>query len=111
VPPVHGRRHHKTKSLQGADLSLYPAFKWCADFGKEWYLPALNELKAIYANKSKLNKILSKIDKPILSSTSTYWSSNETDYEWAYVLFFSNGNSDNDHDKSSTCPVRAIRAL
>jgi hypothetical protein len=60
VPPVHGRRHHKTKSLQGADLSLYLAFKWCADFGKEWYLPALNELKAISANKSKLNKILSK---------------------------------------------------
>lgn len=108
---MHGRRHHKTKSLQGADLSLYPAFKRCADFGKEWYLPALNELKAIYANKSKLNKILSKIDKPILSSTSTYWSSNETDYEWAYVLFFSNGNFGSNYDESNTYQVRAVRAL
>ena len=29
----------------------YPAFAVCSDYGPEWYLPALNELKTIYENK------------------------------------------------------------
>ena len=43
----------------------YPAFAWCADLGEGWYLPAIDELKAIYDIRN------------ILNVTSWYWSSTE----------------------------------
>lgn len=33
----------------------YPAFAWCADLGEGWYLPAIDELKAIYDIRNILN--------------------------------------------------------
>ena len=44
----------------------YPAFAWCADLGEGWYLPAIDELKAIYDIRNILN---AKYDN--------YWSSTE----------------------------------
>ena len=38
--------------------SKYPAFKWCADIGDGWYLPAINELNAIYNQKELINRAL-----------------------------------------------------
>jgi hypothetical protein len=50
----------------------YPAFAWCADLGEEWYLPAINELKAI----SDIRKILNV-------RYELYWSSTENkEYEF-----------------------------
>ena len=43
----------------------YPAFAWCADLGEGWYLPAINELKAIYSIRN------------ILNDKYWYWSSTE----------------------------------
>lgn len=34
----------KIKSISGWQ-SKYPAFKWCADIGDDWYLPAIEELE------------------------------------------------------------------
>ena len=34
------------KAIQGWE-SMYPAFKWCADLGEGWYLPAMNELSGL----------------------------------------------------------------
>lgn len=70
----------------------YPAFKWCADIGDGWYLPALNELKEIYNHKAVLNEVLlangmdelASKDGWVLSSTE------ENDY-LAYSLSFSSG--------------------
>lgn len=33
--------------VKGLGIAGYPAFKWCADKGDKWYLPALNELEFI----------------------------------------------------------------
>ena len=33
----------------------YPAFAWCADLGEGWYLPAIDELEAIYNIRKILN--------------------------------------------------------
>lgn len=44
----------------------YPAFAWCADKGKDWYLPAINELRMIR-------------DAKIVVLSEKYWSS--TEYE------------------------------
>jgi hypothetical protein len=36
----------------------YPAFAWCASLGDGWYLPAHDELYAIYAQRTAINKAL-----------------------------------------------------
>ena len=50
----------------------FPAFKWCADLGEGWYLPALQELKTISSNKSLIE---SKLNKPL--GDNFYFSSTE----------------------------------
>ena len=89
-------------------LSKYPAFKWCADFGADWYLPAINELETIYSNRSKLNTTLSKVGGTSLGSTA-YWSSTEYGGYNAYLITY-NGYTSTSY-KSNSQHVRAVRAL
>ena len=85
------------------------AFTWCANYGTDWYLPALNELKAIYNNKSTINSTLSARGYTTFG-TSYYWSSTE-DYNYrAYILKFSDGNSGS-YSKDETNKVRAVLAF
>ena len=49
----------------------FPAFKWCANKGEGWYLPAKEELLEIARNKALLNQVL---DRPIYCRQ---WSSTE----------------------------------
>ena len=58
--------------------SNYPAFKWCADLGENWYLPAINELKVVYEQQAMIDKVLK--DNGLESSMSNnmcFWSSTE----------------------------------
>ena len=49
---------------------LYPAFRWCADLGEDWYLPAIEELEVIYNNKAQvLPKLLNDKNNCLHSST------------------------------------------
>ena len=95
------------------DLSKYPAFKWCADYGTDWYLPALNELKVIYNNKSIINSTLSEYGfKQLQSSTSDYASSNESSYYNYREAYFERSswyyNSTSKYDESQ---IRAVLAF
>ena len=49
----------------------YPAFRWCTELGEGWYLPAIEELVAIYNNKSLITPaVLADINKShFISST------------------------------------------
>ena len=38
--------------------SSYPLFAWCESLGSQWYIPAIKELEAIYANKGLLRSPL-----------------------------------------------------
>ena len=79
------------KSLD-ADLSDYPAFKWCDDYGfGNWYLPAKNELQAIYDNRSTINSTLSANGYTTLGM-GYYWSSTEDLNLSAYLFDFNLGN-------------------
>lgn len=60
----------------------YPAFKWCADYGKDWYLPARNELYTIYEQKSIIDSTLSA--NGYTSLKRDYWSSTESSGSYAY---------------------------
>lgn len=65
--------------------STYPVFKWCADFGEEWYLPSRFELEAMYANKEELNHHLTdKIE-------GSYWSSTENS-SGVWIVYMDNGD-------------------
>ena len=96
------------KSIDGWEEN-YPAFKWCADLGENWYLPALNELHAIYEAMNVLNEILSANGYTTLSGS--YWSSTEHEYEsGAYWLNFSDGDWDFSY-KDNSNSVRAVVAF
>ena len=106
------------ESNPNADFTKFYAFKFCMDFGQDWYLPALNELKKIYSNVSELNAMLTKIGGTILDTSSIYWSSTEYNGSRAYYLNFKNGESDECYktlseytNNYSGHKVRAIRAL
>ena len=89
----------------------YPAFRWCADYGSGWYLPAINELNEIYAQKDKINKTLSAngMDK-LCSQASTLWSSTEYNHSLAGSIYFS-GGSVGSSTKYHINAVRAVRVL
>ena len=89
----------------------YPAFKWCANIGEGWYLPALNELKAIYAQKDAINATLSANGMDEFGSKYRWlWSSSEFSNSNAYSIHFSYG-SDLDSGKNDNNAVRAVLEL
>ena len=98
-----GMVNMNTIKASNSDLSKYPAFKWCADYGKDWYLPARDELYTIHNLKSELNATLFNVGG-ITLGTLNYWSSTELNNSQAYCK--SSYNS-----KSNAYQVRAVRAL
>ena len=65
------------KAISGWE-SKYPAFKWCADLGEDWYLPAKQELQTIYNNRTAIDANLTDV-----IGTSWYWSSTEYDFQYS----------------------------
>lgn len=51
---TNGRRNMDIITAIKNWQSRYPAFKWCADLGEDWYLPALNELYEIVKHRDIL---------------------------------------------------------
>ena len=91
--------------------SKYPAFKWCADLGEGWYLPAQNELKAIYNQKDAINKTLSANGFDRLGSKDGWlWSSSEANNYYAYYVSFSSGSVSH-YSKRIDNAVRAVLVL
>ena len=91
--------------------SIHPAFKWCADYGEGWYLPARDELSTIYNQRDKINKTLLANNMDKLGSKDTWlWSSSELSDNCAYYVVFSNGYDLYDH-KYDYNAVRAVLAF
>ena len=68
----------------------FPACKWCDDYGRDWYLPAINELSDIYSQKSVLNSVLSAHGFTELASD-RYWSSTRCNQYNLYCISFTTG--------------------
>ena len=103
----------KIKALSDWETK-YPAFKWCSDYGKDWYLPAQNELIEIYNNRSTINSTLSAKGYTILYSdhyTEDYWSSTESSSSEAYSSWFYNNGQIGATRKESVYVVRAVLAF
>ena len=98
------------KAISGWE-SKYPAFKWCADLGEGWYLPAKEELDIIHNNKDAINANLTQqlLDR-------WYWSSTEYDYhdsDGVFCAWFVNlvGGITHYYYKNLNFYVRAVSAF
>ena len=61
----------------------YPAFAWCVQMGRSWYLPALNEVRLIYQNADTVNRTLGQKGATLFHDV--YWTASEvlgTDNVW-----------------------------
>jgi len=91
-------------SVQGA--GTYAA-SVCADLSiggyEDWFLPSMDELNLMYAQKGIIGGLSSSI--------SPYYSSSETASWTAWVQYFSSGNQDAGYYKDYGGLVRAIRAF
>jgi hypothetical protein len=55
-----------------------PAMDWCRHQGYKWYLPAVNEMKAIYANIDIINESLQRYGGKKIYPEEMYWTSTES---------------------------------
>lgn len=85
------------------------AAQWCRAKGSAWYLPAIDELNALYINKTYVNTTLSIIGGMQLESD-WYFSSSEYNPSFARSINFSNGAIDGNR-RNDEHRVRAIRIL
>ena len=92
------------------DSDEYLAFVWCRDKGRDWYLPANDELKSIYATKDKINVTLVRLGKIKVGEVLWYWSSTEDDKFNAWLVNMLNGDTTR-NAKYGYYSVRAVSAF
>ena len=93
-----------------SDSEAYPAFVWCRDKGRDWYLPAKDELESIYAAKEKINVTLERLGMRKLGKTLWYWSSTEYNVFCAWYVTM-DGGYDDSYYKFGNYYVRAVSAF
>ena len=99
------------KLMSRSDSQYFLAAKWCRDKGASWYLPALNELEAIYNNKDKINNSLTQIGVTTLKDgLHWYWSSTEEDEFCAWFVGMGGGYTLS-NTKLGSYYVRAVSAF
>ena len=81
------------KIMSLANKDKYPAFEWCRSKGKDWYLPAINELKLLLFNsdvRDAVNNTLKQQGGTLLPKFSC-WSSTEYNKfgAWDVNMYFS----------------------
>ena len=96
-------------STEQVSNSWNNAKTWCSAYGTNWYLPSTDELRVIYNLKDKINFFLSAGGFTPLG-TGYYWSSTVYPNNNAYLIYFSNGNT-NYLNKDYAYLVRAILAF
>ncbi len=104
-------RSGKIVSLDETFAQWDDANVWCRNKGDDWYLPAKDELKAIYKNKSTINSTLTKHGVARLSGE--YWSSTESaeSAEFCAWLVYMNDGFTRGDDKFRNSYVRAVSAF
>ncbi|MBR2428933.1 MAG: DUF1566 domain-containing protein, partial [Alistipes sp.] len=77
------------KVMKRDDSDQYPAFVWCRNKGADWYLPAINELKAIDNNQSAINSTLAEYGAKLnINTCGYYWSSTEYEDNLEFCAWF-----------------------
>ena len=107
---MDGKAHTETIREENAG---YPAFE-IVDFENGWYLPAIGQMKRLYASFDEVNKTLEKVGGTIFERNGyTYWSSTEHDSDDAWYMCSIGGfgnTSDSFNDcKTSSRYVRGVK--
>lgn len=116
------KKNSKTDGLKNMEIiqaidkwdSIFVAFKWAADRGDGWYLPAKEELLALY-NTYKINK--EKFNSKLIVSGGTpidnewYWSSSEHTKKYSWAVSFSYGGSTSIGRVYPDNKIRAIKVV
>jgi len=68
----------------------------------DWYMPSMDELNCLYVNRTTIGGF------PTMSGT-VYWSSTETNAQWANAQNFSTGAQSTINNKTGACRVRCVR--
>ena len=93
----------------------YPAFEYVNNLGEGWYMPAIDELNAIYTNKEDINTAITVLSNVGVSATplgtNFYWSSSSGNNGSAWSQRFSDGYQYYYGRKSNQNSVRAVRAF
>ena len=105
-----GYDNTKTILEENAD---YAAFT-IVDFENGWYLPAIGQMKCLYASFDEVNETLEKVGGTIFERNGyTYWSSTEHDSEDAWYMCSIGGigsTSDSFNDcKTSSRYIRSVK--
>ncbi len=79
------------KVMSRSDSAEYSAFVWCRAKGKDWYLPAKDELKLLYSVRDTINRTLNERGGKRLSGW--YWSSTEYNGSSAWDVDMYNGDT------------------
>jgi hypothetical protein len=87
-----------------------PAKNYVTGLGVGWYLPSIDELGLLYYNRYSAQKGLRSGGYTLLSSTTPYWSSTESNAPLAHIFGFNVGYANIDF-KTYTYTVRGVRAF
>ncbi len=110
---LHDGKANTDIVLARSNVYKYPAFSWCINKGRDWYLPAVEELSLLLLNDSvhdAVNQTLTYKGGEKLSkkgSIATYWSSTEHKSATAWAVYMSIGVS-NSVSKDIQYQVRAV---
>jgi hypothetical protein len=94
--------------------SKYPAFKWCANLGADWYLPAKDELQSLISVSATINKTLVAKggDKIYQNGDLEYYLSSteySSDASCVYIYrFMINSIASSTKDNNNNTTIRAI---
>lgn len=80
----------------------YPAFKWCAKLGKEWYLPTVDDLRLIDKERRAVEGKIGGIEE-----TQWYWTSEQESVYCAKYYHFLSGQASG-LGKDNECNVLAV---
>ncbi len=75
----------KVKDIN-AELSAFPAFKWCVAHGEGWYFPAIMEVYYFLNAKATVDSTLEAHNGTKINDRVWYWSSTEADEEASEAL-------------------------
>ena len=95
------------------NLTEYPAFYWCRNKGKDWYLPSIEELELLFFGNEvryEVGRTLRKVGGDLLCGVGEmawYWSSTEVDELCALHIYMLDKGSYS-HSKVRNYFVRAV---
>ncbi len=76
----------KVKDIN-AELSAFPAFKWCVAHGEGWYFPAIMEVYYFLNAKATVNPTLEAHNGTKINDRVCYWSSTEGEEDETAALY------------------------